>query len=230
MNEYQIKLYSDLMNLASSNNEAFFYKDQFLDDVTYRVFSYRLASYTDFCLPNATESRGIMFELGEEGNPIRLASMPMNKFWNVNENLFTMNLDFKNPKQIMLKMDGSLISTYIHKDDLMLKSKTSLSSEHARNAMKYLSKKRDLQDTLLELTTLEYTVNMEYTSPEPNMRIVIGYQEPKLTILNIRDNRTGEYVSIEDLESEYGNYFSCELSQYWVDTVNLLPGEGTQFV
>ena len=91
MNKFQLNLYNDLFALANSN-EAFFFKDQELDNLVYRVFSYRLASYNDFCAPGAFESRGIMFEMDQE-TPIRLAAMPMEKFFNDSENPFTMNLD-----------------------------------------------------------------------------------------------------------------------------------------
>ena len=91
MNEFQTKLYNELLELTGTN-EAFFFKDQVLDDITYRVFAYRLASYSDFLLPSALECRGIMFEM-KDGNPIRLAAMPMEKFFNdgeVNEDINTL--------------------------------------------------------------------------------------------------------------------------------------------
>ena len=66
-------------------NEAFYYKDFTKENSIYRIFNYRLASYTDFQLPGALECRGTMFEINEDGEPIRLASLPMEKFFNLNE-------------------------------------------------------------------------------------------------------------------------------------------------
>ena len=59
LNPYQYNLYDELMALQS--NEAFYFVDQSVGDCDYRIFLYRLASYTEFCLPGALESRGITF-------------------------------------------------------------------------------------------------------------------------------------------------------------------------
>ena len=223
MNEFQTKLYTELMDLMG--NEAFFFKDQTLDDKTYRVFAYRLASYSDFLLPSALECRGIMFEM-ENGEPVRLAAMPMEKFFNISENPMTMDLDFNEPKQVMLKLDGSLMSTYIHKGKLRIKSKNSLGSDHATNAMRWLDlpEQAGYKSDLFFLTDYGYTVNLEYTSPEPYMRIVIGYQEPKLTILNIRNMSNGQYIPKESLDS----YFQHFILENWVSTVEV--ENGSEFV
>lgn len=224
MNKFQLNLYNDLFALANSN-EAFFFKDQELDNLVYRVFSYRLASYSDFCAPGAFESRGIMFEMDQE-TPIRLAAMPMEKFFNDSENPFTMNLDYNTIQQVMLKMDGSLMSTYIHNGKLKIKSKTALASDHAINAMRWL----DLPEQfaykleLFALTDYGYTVNMEYTSPEPYMRIVIGYQKPKLTVLNIRDTKNGSYLYKEALDSYLQHY----IIENWVEQITV--EDGPEFV
>lgn len=224
MNDFQLNLYNDLFALANSN-DAFFFKDQTLDNLVYRVFSYRLASYSDFCIPSAFESRGIMFEMNNE-TPIRLAAMPMEKFFNDSENPFTMNLDYNNIQQVMLKMDGSLMSTYIHNGKLKIKSKTALASDHAINAMRWLDlpKNKEYKDELTSITENLFTVNMEYTSPEPYMRIVIGYQEPKLTILNIRNTLTGRYLPKEDIEVRY----FPEMLNHWVEQITV--EDGPEFV
>ena len=127
MNRYQNTLYRDLLTLVEES-EAFYYKDFQLADRWYRIFNYRLASYSDFLKPGALECRGIMFEIEpEHGAPKRLASLPMEKFFNLNENPFTMGLDLSTIIDFELKADGSLMSSYWHEDGeatwLMLKSK-----------------------------------------------------------------------------------------------------------
>jgi Straboviridae RNA ligase 1 len=89
MNEYQTKLYNDLMTLCDTS-ESFFFKDEPIGHnkygfKTFRIFNYRLCSYSDFLNESALECRGIMFEVDLKGNPIRLASLPMNKFFNYRE-------------------------------------------------------------------------------------------------------------------------------------------------
>ena len=221
MNTFQKSLYDNLLLLTQSN-DAFFIRDAKLDDKLYRVFSYRMASYTDFCSPGALESRGVMFELDEAQNPIRLAAMPMEKFFNDKENPFTMDLDYSDIEQVTLKMDGSLMSTYIHNDELRIKSKTALASDHAVNAMRWLNlpENEKFKDELADVTRSGLTVNMEYTSPEPFMRIVIGYQEPRLTILNVRNIENGEYVKRYGFLVDY----HPEILQHWVEEVPIKVG------
>lgn len=223
MNEYQTTLYNQLITLVATN-EAFSKKDQELDGVIYRVFSYRLAGWSDFLLPGALECRGIMFELVND-QPVRLASMPMQKFFNDGEG--GIDHDYNTIVQIMLKEDGSLISTYLHQGELRLKSKTALLSDHAVNATRWLNlpAQASLKEQLYQLAIYGYTVNMEYTSPEPYMRIVIGYQYPTLTVLNVRCNDNGRYLTKEELH--YTTYGAVR--NRWVDTFDI-PEDGQAFV
>jgi T4 RnlA family RNA ligase len=79
----QAELYDNLMALADSA-DTFFFKDQELDGVTYRVFSYRIGSYQDWIKPDALECRGHTFRM-EGGEPVSLVAWPMHKFFNVGE-------------------------------------------------------------------------------------------------------------------------------------------------
>lgn len=222
MNTYQQKMYDDLLFL-SDENDSFFYTDHELDGVTYRIFAYRLASYGDFCLPNALESRGNMF-LMDGDNPIALVSHAMSKFFNLNENPFTENINMKDVKNIMEKRDGSLISTFIHNGELKLKTKNSLSSDQAIAAMKWLEEKDqiDLYNFLEVMALKDFTINMEWTSP--NNRIVLSYQNHTLTILNIRDNTDDSYFQKEWLfDNSVGH-------DYWVDEVQISDKDRDQFI
>lgn len=194
MTPFQLLLYAQLLDLTKSN-EAFYFQDFYLDDKTYRIFNYRLASYTDFLKPGAIECRGVMYEVnGEE--PVRLASLPMEKFFNLNENPSTIGLDLSTVVDVQEKADGSLMSTYMHNGELRLKSKGSLFSEQAIAAMKWLDRpeNKHLKNvlTLASLGMNPATVNLEWCAPEH--RIVLGYVEPTLKLLNMRENETGDYV------------------------------------
>lgn len=194
MNAYQTNLYNALINLFKLN-EAFYHQDFNLDGKTYRIFNYRLASYTDFQLPGAMECRGVMFEVDGD-KAVRLAALPMEKFFNLNENPATIGLDLTQVVEIQEKADGSLMSTYMHNGELRLKSKGSLFSEQAIAAMKWLDRpeNKHLKNvlTLASLGMNPATVNLEWCAPEH--RIVLGYMEPVLKILNMRENETGDYV------------------------------------
>lgn len=205
MNEYQHQLYRDLSMLCGSN-EAFYHVDQELDGAHYRIFSYRLASYTDFLNPNALECRGAMFEIETfNGMPLRLVSLPFAKFFNKDENPFTQNLDLSKVNCVTAKMDGSLISTYIHRNNgfgatsLRLKSKAALASTQAVSAMSLidLPKNKRFKVELLDAAMRDLTVIMEYIGPDN--RIVLGYEKSDLVVLGVRDNMTGERYSFNDM-------------------------------
>ena len=220
MNELQQNLYNDLMHLVE--REAFYYKDFPLEDTTYRIFNYRLASYTDFLEPSALECRGIMFEV-EGDKAVRLASWPMQKFFNQNENPFTMDLDLSEIRAIELKVDGSLISTFHHKGLLACKSKGSINSFQAERADALVQKNDALYKELTELVHHGFTINMEYLPrSDSEHRVVIGHSEESLVVLNVRNHETGEFYGLE----EFVGY--PELAKLWVDYV--YPPDPVEFI
>lgn len=203
MNARHQELYQNLMALTVSG-DMFYFQDFALDGLIYRIFNYRLSSYSDFLKPDALECRGIMFEVDSIGTSIRLVSRPMSKFFNIDENPFTMGLDLSKVDTIELKADGSLISTFIHNGELRLKSKGSLFSEQAIDAMKWLETQPDFARDLHTATDCGWTVNMEWCAI--HNRVVIGYLEPHLKVLNARNNATGKYQSRTILELEFGKH------------------------
>lgn len=208
MNEFQTTLYSNLIDLVESN-EAFYCSDQTFDNTNYKIFNYRLASYSNFLLPSALECRGTMFEVTSSGDPIRLASLPIHKFFNLYECPDTMDLDLSTVNRIMVKSDGSLISSYMHGNSLRLKSKGSLASDQALAAMEWLDEYEhtELKEKIWHYTRHGYTVVMEWCSPDN--RIVLGYDKPQLIVLHVRDNDTGNYRP--DLKQAFGHYMLDEL-------------------
>lgn len=207
MSDYQTNMYRELMVLTQTS-EAFYSTDFTLDECLYRIFNYRLASYTDFLMPSALECRGHMFRVSEDG--VELVSLPMAKFFNLNENPFTMNLDLSKVDNIELKADGSLISTYLHLDRVKLKSKGSLSSEQALASEKwlYLNDQAQFLKTVEKLVREKYTVNMEYCAPDN--RIVIGYEFPHLKVLNVRSQVDGSYMSRCEVEQYFDKQYLIE--------------------
>lgn len=182
------QLFNDLMKLTSET-EAFFFKDFKLDNENYRIFNYRLASWTEFQKPGAIDARGIMFNVTNEGQEF-VVSMPPQKFFNYEEGGVDHSVHRFGDK--MVKMDGSLISTYVHNGNVYLKSKASLFSEQALAAMKFLDlpENAGFKSEMTKMVKEGWTFNMEYTSPEN--RIVIAYQNEDLTILSARHHQTGE--------------------------------------
>lgn len=212
------QLYTELM--ALTKNDAFYTADHKYDDHTfYRVFTYRLASYSDFLLPSALEARGIMFEVAyaDESKPVRLVCRPQEKFFNIGENPMTLDLDYSRLEAAYIKEDGSLISTYSRSvmgmgEDfetqwewsLHFKSKTSISSDQAVAAGKYVDQHEDLKTALTKMEQNGYTVNCEWCAPDN--RIVVGYMEPRLIVLNARLRFSGEYAPRDLLERMFGDH------------------------
>lgn len=199
MNDYQKTLYADLMALCSPEQEAFYFADQKwislgekLVTINFRIFLYRLASYSEFLKPGALECRGHTFRINDAGEPLELVSMPPQKFFNLDENPFVMDLDFSLVDTILDKLDGSLISTVKVGDEFILKSKGSLNSTQAQDATKLLNSPEYSELREFIKAADGYTVNMEYMAPDN--RIVIGYMKPTLKVLNVRDNRDGSYI------------------------------------
>jgi len=199
------KLYSNLMELSSDEESPFYHIDQLCpyDEKTYRVFSYRLGSYTDFLREDALECRGHMFLMDKEP---KLVSLPFPKFFNLKENLFTMNLDFSNDniEYIATKEDGSLISSYLdYEMNVRYKSKTSLTSTMAKEAQRLALLKKEqgnetLDEIIRKLENTGYTVIMEYVSP--NNRIVLNYEKSSLVVLGVRSRYDFSFMSFDEMK------------------------------
>ena len=192
------KLYQSLLSLTE-RNEAFYFKDYILPDDSnskYRVFNYRLASYTDFLEDNALEARGITFLLDEKDALVSIVCRPWKKFFNLEENPFTMGLDLSkdNVSNISIKADGSLMSTFYNPltGYFGVKSKQDFFSEQSSMATAFLNNPKNaaFKAELLDLAETNHTVIMELVSPYN--RIVLPYQATELIVLGIRHTLTGE--------------------------------------
>lgn len=211
MNTKTNELYNDLVELSSDEESPFYHIDHKSphDGKSYRVFTYRLGSYTDFLKRNALECRGHMFLLKNK-NDVELVSLPFPKFWNLNENPFTMDLDFSNDNvdYIATKEDGSLISSYLdYRMNVRYKSKTSLTSTMAEeayrlaNEMKNADTGKTLHEHIKILENKNYTVLMEYVSPKN--RIVLPYKNCSLVVLGVRSREDFSFMTFEEMR-EHG--------------------------
>ena len=148
MNDFTAQLYHDLISLCSQN-DGFYYKDVQLDSIKYRIFNYNLCSHEQFYRhPSALNCRGTMFDINDLEN-VRLVCLSPEKFFNYEEGN-GVNIHCLGSLGVQMdKLDGSLISTYLHTTDqaepvLKLKSKASLTSSQAAQAMNLLAGKHTL--------------------------------------------------------------------------------------
>jgi len=192
-------LFNNLMKLSKDDNTPFYHSLQTYGDDYYLIFNYHFTDKDSWLLEDALESRGIMFEVTRDAKFIRIASRPMQKFFNKGEVDF---IEYSKPAYVMDKVDGSLISSW--KDatgKLQVKSKGSLYSDHAIAAQEFLDEPGNamMKTFLYRMEDEGYTVNMEWTSPDPKFRIVLHYEKPALIILNARHRETGEYYNQVEL-------------------------------
>lgn len=185
------RLYPELLALTQEGDSFYLH-----DYGPYRVFNYRLASYSEWLKPSALEARGCTFYMKEGQEPV-LVCRPFKKFFNLDENPMTMGLDLKTVHKWAVKEDGSIISSYIDQEtgELRLKSKQSLVSEQAEMAMKFISVpiREKFKAEVLSLTKQGYTVMFEYVSPAN--RIVLEYQETELRVIGVRNMHGGNCLS-----------------------------------
>ena len=222
---YQTNLYSSLMKLVEdSKNEkraTFVFKDVACvinDSYTYRIFNYQLPKYSDFLKEGAMQCRGTMFRINNNDNSVELVSLPMDKFFGWGENPSTSNIKPEDIKEAYVKEDGSLLSTYVNVEgNLGLKSKSEPIFAHDSTVRDYFnSGNESLEAELLQVSKDGFTVDLEFVSL--NNRVILEYKEPRLHILNVRNNQTGEYVDFRSLDflSKYPY-----LQPYLVKTLNL---------
>jgi T4 RnlA family RNA ligase len=185
--------------VEKSEKGNFYFKDVITSMGTKaRIFSYFIASYTDWLQDDALECRGIMFELNDKNEPVRIMARPMQKFFNLKENPMTIGLDLTKMIGLMEKADGSLISSYHDRGYVYLKSKAAVFSDQVNKAMVLLNSPayEKLRDAIVQAGP-DFTFNMEYVGP--SNRVVLPYEEEELIVLNVRHNETGQYVEFSTL-------------------------------
>lgn len=194
-------LFDGLMSLMNVKDNPFFFKDTKINDqLSYRIFCYTIPGFENYQLPFAKESRGSMFLVNHHtGEMIDLIALPMPKFFTFGEQQDNVNI--KDAKRAFLKLDGSLISTYI--DTLgKLKFKTKRSPE--QTTFTNLINEVLTEALKIELTVISknHTVDIELTSK--SNRVILDYDKTEIHVLNIRNKNTGEFIEI------YDDAFKCK--------------------
>ena len=186
-------------------------RDEFIvaekDD--YRVINYVVAMADTFDMTDENdltgairrECRGLIFD--SKGH---IMSRPFHKFFNANEREETQMhiLDMSQPHVIMEKMDGSMIRPVWAAGGLRLATKMGV-TDIAIEAEKLLDFERI--EWLDDVMNAGITPIFEYIAP--TNKIVIEYSEPKLVLLAMRNNITGNYYmphkSPFEVVTQYGS-------------------------
>lgn len=161
----------------------------------YVSVDYTFAGPGTFSNPIATECRGLKFD--RSGN---LIARPFQKFFNIGEREQPTEIDWSRDHLIYEKLDGSMVHGCILNGLPVLMTRGGVSPQ----AM-MAQGRADEGVMLLSREAAEdgKTAIFEFTSPDN--RIVVPYDSDSLTLLAIRENRTGEYIfDLHEVADNYG--------------------------
>jgi len=187
-------MYNKLIELQAKS-EAFYFSDQ---DVTVnnkiftiRSFSYRLASWMDFQMPFAKESRGTAYYSEKDKDDWKLFTRSFPKFFNLGEGIDKHDyMKLHEPLQSYEKMDGSLILIGQIEDKLIVKSKSSINSDQAILAQELIDSNKEYQIYIKNVIKDGFTPVFELIGKK-NV-IVLRYDvQAELTLLANIDNESG---------------------------------------
>lgn len=196
-----IKSFSDVKNIATSSDDFFvkFDQENGLIIVNYRLNTPDtfpdLIDENDYENAVKREFRGLKFCIKTD----KIIGRPFHKFFNLNEreSCSIQNIDFTKPHVVLDKLDGSMIHPVLnHKGDILWCTKMGPTEVSQKVLPLVNSQKKyvDLAKWCFEQGEMGWTPIFEFTSR--NQKIVIDYgPEDNLTLLAIRDNVTGEYIS-----------------------------------
>lgn len=151
----------------------------------YSVIDYVYTTDDTFAHPARIECRGLKF--APDG---RILARPLHKFFNLGERPETAPavVDFSKPHTIMDKLDGSMIHPAIVDGEVVFMTRMGR-TDVARKAERHLTNRV----SALCRGTLEDGVTSIFEWTAPDNRIVVRHEESQLTLLALRDNRTGYY-------------------------------------
>ncbi len=175
------------------------------------VVCYSLQTADTFAGPNQEfkrECRGITFNT-QTG---LILSRTLHKFHNVGESEETSieNIPWSDIYRIMDKRDGSMVTPVLrigenipieNVQSFNFKTKKTFTSAEAIAACETLNKYAGGHAWILSMLKNGFTPTFEFTSPK--FPIVITYAEDELTLLQLRNNVTGEYFEIDNLDCPF---------------------------
>lgn len=171
---------------------------RYLND-TYVLMKYlKNVTYDDSWNAWYRQTRGCVIDINE----VKLVSATMEKFFNVDEKLYTANKEVlrrtkKGKVTTYIKQDGSCI-TMSYQDELLITTPGSFESQQVLWATDYLTNYHTsfLQDVHQKMN--HYTFIFEYVGPKN--RVVVLYKKTDMVLLQIIDTRTGRLLSLNEVK------------------------------
>jgi T4 RnlA family RNA ligase len=198
--------YEDAKAMVAENGELVFYEtERYINGFKVSTFNYRLPLYTNFITPlknkieaDAKELRGLTFVFNSDGSLYKRFLL-MRKFWNVNQVPESMYSEIKDYelKSCYNKEDGSLI-TFIQLPDgkVVTKTKMGFDNEQTEAADRIYNSNEKINNFVNYCLDNDIISMWEFVSFKN--RIVLNYDKENLILLKLRDNKTGNYLDIEE--------------------------------
>ena len=197
-------------DLIVEHNRSFNCKEEIINGVNTFQYNYFLASYVDFWNPfnqmenkidtdiTAYELRGITFVENKKG--VFERTLFLNKFFNINQVEETMLYKVKDKKikRIAIKEDGSAITFVNVGGEVLGKTKFAFQSDQAVLATQIYNQDEHIKKFVDWCLENDYSPLFEYVSSK--FKIVLVYKEIGLKLLQLRDNNTGEFIDIYNLD------------------------------
>ena len=195
---------------------AFYEAKLVVDGYNVSIFNYRLASYKDFSDNLAWEMRGLVYVFDNDGTykTYRL----LHKFFNLNqveETQYTLVKDRK-VKSVYSKEDGS-VGSFIRlpNGNVFAKSKMSFESDQAVGMLSIYNNNDEIKKFVDWSLDNDLVAVFEYVAP--SNRIVLRYAKEELILLRLRNNKTGEYLDLDDYKDKIGSIRTAEKYDYTLD-------------
>lgn len=204
-----IPTYEQCREICDANDNFTFYETKHnVDGYNISIFNYRLAMPPLFYKPIpsnteivAHELRGLTFVFNKDGSLYNKYIL-MDKFFNLNQSeCSTYSLMKKEViKEIAYKEDGSIASfVKLPNNRIIGRSKASFESDQAIEVEKIYNENKDIKRLVDICFNYGIIPIFEYVSPRN--RVVLQYAKTDLVLIKLRINKTGEYISVEDLKA-----------------------------
>ena len=225
---YHIPTYEDCRLICDTHDNFIFYESKHKEDgFDISIFNYRLATFQNFENPvpdrpdiKGYEMRGITFIFTSDGTLYKRYLL-LDKFFNLEQtpcSMYSVVKDYK-IKNIYNKEDGSIASfVRLPNGKVLGRSKTSFQSDQAIEIQKIYEKDGQIKQFVDFCMDEDIVPIFEFVSPQN--RIVVPYANTELILLRMRDNKTGEYLDINDYTHKLdGISVAASLGEHNLDSI-----------
>lgn len=192
----EIKHINDLLPFVQGNSQI---RVKLCETTGHTVVCYMLQDEDTFAGEHEhyeRECRGITF--GPDGT---VSSRAMHKFFNIGqrEDVEAHNLRWQDVDRIMEKRDGSMITPVLVNGLVKCKTKKSFTTKEATLADQVIAATEGGTLWIQAALRCGYTPTFEITTPK--YPIVVLYKTDELTLLHVRENVSGRYLTEAEIKS-----------------------------